>query len=53
MTKAIVFALVITSISTYEGYFADGGALEVGEAGTRAVTRSCIFILFFDLLLPK
>jgi len=53
MTKAIVFALVITSISTYEGYFADGGALEVGEAGTRAVTRSCIFILFFDFVIAK
>ncbi len=53
MTKAFVFAFVITSISTYEGYYANGGALEVGEAGTRAVTRSCIFILFFDFVIAK
>ncbi len=53
MVKSVVFAFIITSISTYEGYYTQGGALEVGEAGTRAVTRSCIFILFFDFVIAK
>lgn len=53
MVKAVVFAFIITSISTYEGYFTSGGALEVGEAGTRAVTRACVFILFSDFVIAK
>jgi phospholipid/cholesterol/gamma-HCH transport system permease protein len=53
MVKATVFAFIITSVSTYEGYFTAGGALEVGEAGTRAVTRSCVLILFFDFIIAK
>jgi phospholipid/cholesterol/gamma-HCH transport system permease protein len=53
MTKALVFAFIITSMSTYEGYFTEGGALEVGEAGTRAVTRSCVLILFADFIIAK
>lgn len=53
LVKAFVFAFIITSVSTYEGYFTHGGALEVGEAGTRAVTRSCVLILFFDFIIAK
>lgn len=53
MVKAVTFAFIITSVSTYEGYFTEGGALEVGEAGTRAVTRSCIMILFADFIVAK
>lgn len=53
MVKSFVFAFIITSVSTYEGYFTEGGALEVGEAGTRAVTRSCVIILFFDFVIAK
>lgn len=53
MVKAITFAFIITSVSTYEGYFTQGGALEVGEAGTRAVTRSCVIILFFDYVIAE
>ncbi|MBL7812362.1 MAG: ABC transporter permease [Bacteroidetes bacterium] len=53
MVKSVVFAFLITSVSTYEGYFTSGGALEVGEAGTRAVTRACVLILFFDFVIAK
>lgn len=53
LVKSFVFAFIITSISTYEGYYTQGGALEVGEAGTRAVTRSCVFILFADFVIAK
>jgi phospholipid/cholesterol/gamma-HCH transport system permease protein len=53
LVKATVFAFIITSVSTYEGYFTSGGALEVGEAGTRAVTRACVLILFSDFIIAK
>ena len=51
--KSVVFAFVITSMSSYYGYFARGGALEVGRASTNAVVNSNIMILFLDLILSK
>ena len=51
--KALVFAFVITSLSSYYGYFARGGALDVGRASTNAVVNSNIMILFLDLILSK
>lgn len=53
LIKAVVFAFIITSISSYQGYFTEGGALEVGIAGTKAVTKICILILFFDFVIAK
>jgi phospholipid/cholesterol/gamma-HCH transport system permease protein len=53
MVKAFVFAFLISSISSYEGYFTKGGALEVGEASTSAVTKSCIAVLLADYLLAE
>ena len=51
--KALVFAFIITSMSSYYGYNVRGGALEVGKASTSAVVNSSITILFADLLLTK
>lgn len=51
--KSLVFAFLITSIASYYGYFAKGGALDVGRASTQAVVNSSIIILFADLLLTK
>jgi len=51
--KSLVFAYIITSLSSYYGYFAKGGALEVGVASTNAVVNSNILILFGDLILTK
>lgn len=48
LTKAYSFAFIISSISCYFGYFVKGGALEIGEASTRAVVTSCVFILLAD-----
>ncbi|RYG48642.1 MAG: ABC transporter permease [Chitinophagaceae bacterium] len=53
LIKAVVFAFVISSISAYKGFFTDGGALEVGEASTQAVTNSIIWVLVFDFLLAQ
>lgn len=51
--KAFVFAFLISSISAFKGFFTEGGALEVGQSSTQAVTSSCIAILFADFALAK
>ncbi len=53
LVKATIFAFLITSLSVFQGFYTSGGALEVGEAGTKAVTKICVFILFFDLIIAK
>ena len=51
--KTIVFAFVIASMSSYYGYYAYGGALEVGRASTKAVVNSSIVILLLDVVLTN
>jgi phospholipid/cholesterol/gamma-HCH transport system permease protein len=51
--KSIVFAFLVSSISSFKGYFTTGGALEVGMSSTSAVTNSCIAILVADYLLAE
>jgi phospholipid/cholesterol/gamma-HCH transport system permease protein len=46
--KAVIFGFLIASISAYQGYFTRGGALEVGEASTRAVVYSCLTMVIAD-----
>jgi len=53
LIKSLVFAFLIASISSFTGYFTEGGALEVGRASTKAVTSSCIAILSADYLLAQ
>ena len=53
LIKGFIFAFLITSLSSFQGYYTEGGALEVGEAGTKAVTKICIAILFFDLVIAQ
>lgn len=48
MSKAIIFAFIISAIPAYYGYYVKGGALEIGRASTTAVVVSCIMILFAD-----
>lgn len=51
MVKAFVFGFLITSISAYQGFYVRGGALEVGQAGTKGVVVSCISILVADYVI--
>ena len=51
--KSIVFALLVSTISSYKGFYTEGGALEVGRASTSAVTNSVIAILLADYLLAQ
>lgn len=51
MVKAFVFSYILTSVSTYQGYFVKGGSIELGAASTRAVVYSNILILFADYII--
>ena len=51
LIKSFVFAFLVTATSAYKGYTVRGGALEVGAAGTAAVTNSIIAILLADYAL--
>ena len=53
MIKSFVFAFLVSSISSYKGFYTTGGAFEVGKASTIAVTNSCIAILLADYLLAQ
>ncbi|MFN8436245.1 MAG: ABC transporter permease [Cytophagales bacterium] len=53
IVKSIVFAYLISSISSYMGYFTKGGALEVGQSSTVAVTNSCIAVLLADYFIAE
>lgn len=51
--KPFVFGFLISTISAYQGYYTTGGALEVGQASTTAVTNSCIAVLVADFVLAQ
>lgn len=51
--KSVIFAIIITSVPAYYGYYVSGGALEVGKSSTRAVVYSSILILLFNLVLTQ
>lgn len=53
IVKSVIYAFVITSVSSYYGYSTRGGALEVGKASTNAVVNSSVIILFLDIFLTK
>jgi len=53
LVKTVVFSFLITTISSFKGYYTRGGALEVGLSSTQAVTNSCIAILVADYALAE
>jgi len=53
MVKTIVFAFLISSVSSYKGYYVRGGASEVGEASTQAVVASIFSILTANLVITS
>ncbi len=53
LLKTVFFAAIITSVSSYHGYYATGGALEVGAASTRAVVYSSIMILIVNYIITQ
>ena len=53
MIKAVFYAFIITSVSSYKGYTVEGGSVEVGKASTEAVVHSSILVLFSDIFLTS
>jgi phospholipid/cholesterol/gamma-HCH transport system permease protein len=53
MIKSFTFAFIITSVSAFQGYRTEGGALEVGQSSTKAVVYSCMGIIFFDYIISQ
>jgi phospholipid/cholesterol/gamma-HCH transport system permease protein len=53
LIKTVVFAFIITSVSGYHGFYTHGGALEVGQASTKAVVYSSILIIVANLVLTQ
>jgi phospholipid/cholesterol/gamma-HCH transport system permease protein len=51
--KTLFFAFIITSISAYQGYYVEGGSLEVGRASTKAVVYSSVTLLLFNVILTQ
>jgi len=53
LSKTIVFAFIITTVSSFYGYYTKGGALDVGISSTKAVVQSTIVILITNLILTQ
>ncbi len=51
--KATFFSFLITSISAFHGYYASGGAVDVGKSSTKAVVYSSIALLLSNLIITK
>lgn len=51
--KAVIFGILIVTISAYQGYYVRGGALEVGRAATRAVVYSCLTMVVADYFVAQ
>lgn len=48
--KSFIFAIIISTVPAFYGYYVKGGALEIGRAGTKSVVVSCILILIADYI---
>jgi phospholipid/cholesterol/gamma-HCH transport system permease protein len=53
LVKTLFFAFLITTISSFYGYYVKGGALDVGASSTKAVVYSSIAILLTNFVLTK
>lgn len=53
LTKTVVFAFLIISISSFYGYYSKGGALDVGKSATNAIVTTSVVILIANFLLTQ
>lgn len=51
--KTVVFAIIIVTISGFQGYIIKGGSIEVGRASTKSVVYASILIIVFNLILTQ
>ena len=53
IVKTAVFSFIISSISSYYGYYAAGGSLGVGRSATQTIVAASAAILIFNLHLTR
>ncbi|MFH1937649.1 MAG: ABC transporter permease [Bacteroidota bacterium] len=53
LIKTVFFAFINATVAGFHGYRTEGGALEVGQASTKAVVYSSILIILFNLILTQ
>ena len=53
VVKAVINALIISSIACYRGYTLKGGSVEVGQESTKAIVQSNIAIMVFNILITS
>lgn len=53
LVKSLFFAYIIASVASYYGYYAYGGALDVGKASTKAVVNGSILVLLFNIVITN
>ena len=53
LIKITVFAFIVSSVSSYFGYYTKGGALDVGRSSTKAVVYSSIIVLIFNFIFNR
>lgn len=53
LTKTVVFGFLIVTISSYYGYYAKGGSVEVGKSSTEAVVTSSICVLIANFIVTQ
>ncbi|MDR3328446.1 MAG: ABC transporter permease [Prevotellaceae bacterium] len=51
--KSFFFGFIIASVSAFYGYYAHGGAIDVGRASTNAVVNSSILLLVANVILTQ
>ncbi|MFM1772531.1 MAG: hypothetical protein RLZZ71_1673 [Bacteroidota bacterium] len=51
--KTIFFAFILSTIPAYHGYYASGGALEVGKSSTKGVVYSMVAVMVANYLLTQ
>lgn len=53
ITKTLIFAFVLSSVSSFYGYRIEGGALELGKANTQGIVVSSFIILVLNLVITQ
>ena len=53
LIKTTLFAFIIATISSFHGFYTEGGALEVGKSSTKAVVYSSVVIIVCNYLLTQ
>ncbi len=51
--KTVIFGFIISTVACYQGYYTQGGTAGVGQAATRSVVMSSIFVIASNVVIVK